>query len=119
MLLFFSKTETRSKHDIRKPPPNEIERRVYGLMERFTSRAKLFEIRPYPEMLTTGGASVVWDELSRCIWDVYSVRAQTPATYIKKLQLWQTVYLQIKVKIVYKLVKTLVVSEIFVMFNIA
>lgn len=80
-------------------------------MERFTSRAKLFEITPYPEMLTTGGGGAVWDELSRHIWDVYSVKAQTVDTYIKKLQLWQTVYLQIKVLIVYKLEKAIVLSD--------
>lgn len=63
-------------------------------MERFTSRAKLFEVAPVPETLTGG---VLWDDLSRSIWDVYGAKAQKAATYIKKLQLWQTVYLQIKV----------------------
>lgn len=63
-------------------------------MERFTSRVKLFEITPNPENLTRGSP---WDELSRSIWEVYNVKAQKSVTYIKKLQLWQNVYLQIKV----------------------
>lgn len=86
---YFSKASTRSKQDLRKPPPSDIERRVYGLMERFTSRAKLFEITSYP--------GDIWDDLSRSIWEVYTAKAQKAATYIKKLHLWQNVYLQIKV----------------------
>lgn len=88
-------TRTSKQHDIRKPS-NEIERRVYGLMERFTSRAKLFEITQYPENLTRG-SNILWDNLSLTIWDVYSAKAQKATTYIKKLELWQNVYLQIKV----------------------
>lgn len=63
-------------------------------MERFTSRAKLFEITPNPENITGG---VPWDDLSRGIWEVYRAKAQKAETYIKKLQMWQSVYLQIKV----------------------
>lgn len=65
-------------------------------MERFTSRAKLFEVTQYPENLTHC-SSCAWDDLSRSIWKTYGAKAQTAATYIKKLQLWQNVYLQIKV----------------------
>lgn len=79
----------------------EIERRVYGLMERFTSRAKLFEITPNPKDLTNGGP---WDELNCAIWEVYSSKAQRAETYIKKLELWQSVYLLIRVSLLYILV---------------
>lgn len=105
-LFFLSKTTGRPKHEIRKAS-NDIERRVYGLMERFTSRAKLFEITRNPENLTGGGP---WDELSREIWNVYNAKAQKATTYIKKLQLWQSVYLQMKVCICNGVVQNKIVN---------
>lgn len=90
---YSSSSNSRTKRDAKTPV--EIERRVYGLMERFTSRAKLFEILPNPKGLTNG---THYDNLSCSIWGLYSVKAQTSETYVRKLQLWQSVYLTIRVR---------------------
>ncbi|KRT78181.1 hypothetical protein AMK59_7689 [Oryctes borbonicus] len=73
--------------------PHNIYRRVYGLMERFTSRSSLFRITASPTYLI---ADSKFDQLSQSVWDVYCVKVQKEETYIRKLELWKMVYLNIR-----------------------
>ncbi|XP_044755934.1 poly(A) RNA polymerase gld-2 homolog A-like [Coccinella septempunctata] len=91
---YYTNSSLRSKQNTYKNySVDNITRRVYGLMERFKSRAYLMRIDPNPEMLLNGGSS---DHLSQAIWDVFLSKAQKESTYINKLETWKTIFLSIK-----------------------
>lgn len=85
----------RVRRDNKHQQPQDINRRVYGLMERFTSKAKLFRIVPNPPKLLCGGS---WDQLNQSMWDVYTAKAQKEQTYMRKLELWRMLYIHINVR---------------------
>lgn len=71
-------------------------RRAHGLVERFKSRSDLMRINPNPPGLMTGGH---WDQLNQAIWHLFSSKAQTDVTYERKISLWKTIFLYIRVSI--------------------
>ena len=71
----------------------EVRRRVYGLMERFSSKAWLFQQKNAPRNLVVGSQ---YDSISCGIWDAFCSTCQTEQTYRQKLELWKNVYLSIE-----------------------
>ncbi|XP_017779095.1 PREDICTED: poly(A) RNA polymerase gld-2 homolog A-like [Nicrophorus vespilloides] len=72
---------------------SEIDRRVYGLMERFTSRAHMFKI---PSKLPSCQQMNEFESLNQAIWEVYQVKGQKEITYLRKLDLWKSIYLSMQ-----------------------
>lgn len=86
----------RARRDNKRFHPQDINKRIYGLMERFSSRAKVLNAVITPLHLLCGGS---WDQLNQSIWDVYTTKVQKEQTYIHKLELWRMVYIHISVSI--------------------
>ncbi|KAF5270352.1 hypothetical protein FQR65_LT05540 [Abscondita terminalis] len=81
--------KNRQRRGYKRQCPEEIVRRVHGLMERFTSRVKLFKIDPlisYCSKIT---------QLDRSIWELFYTKAQTQDIYLHKLSLWKKLFLHI------------------------
>lgn len=73
----------------------EVQRRVSGLMERFKSKAKLYDILKNPPNFLIEHCKC--NALNQAIWNLYSSRVQKKKTYLRKLDLWKTTYLSLNV----------------------
>ncbi|KAK4883539.1 hypothetical protein RN001_006858 [Aquatica leii] len=86
---YFSQNGKRPKRDYKRQCTEEIVRRVHGLMERFTSRAKLFKI---DRVLSYSGKM---SPLDRSIWELFYAKAQTQEIYLHKLSIWKKLFLHV------------------------
>lgn len=77
-----------------KDVPVEVCRKVTGLMERFTSKAKLFKIMKNPPQPYNNINS---NTLNQSIWELYQAKAQKEKSYLSKLAFWKTLYLNLSV----------------------
>lgn len=91
--MWNSKNKYRAKsREIKSHNADAINRRIFGLMERFGSRSHIFRLLSDNKSILDGS---MYDNISQPIWDIYQTHAQNETIYLKKLDLWKMVYMQI------------------------
>lgn len=86
----------RQSHEKKELRITEMQRKVRGLMERFTSKAKLYQVDSYPYRMFDKSC---YNKLNQAMWDLYSAKVQSKNTYLLKLEFWKTLYLSLHVSI--------------------
>ncbi|KAB0802132.1 hypothetical protein PPYR_04318 [Photinus pyralis] len=73
----------------KKPRKVKTHLHISGLVQRFTSRAKLFKT----DLLSAKVNKM--NQLDKAIWDLFCAKAQSEETYLHKLDLWAKLFLHI------------------------
>ncbi|XP_022919849.1 poly(A) RNA polymerase gld-2 homolog A-like [Onthophagus taurus] len=81
----------------RRQHPKDIYKRVFGLMERFSSRSHLLRISE-PLSLPKNN---LYPYLSHSMWLLFCEKAQKEETYLQKLEFWKVIHLDIR-KVLHK-----------------
>ncbi|XP_059620199.1 uncharacterized protein LOC132264126 [Phlebotomus argentipes] len=61
--------------------------------DHFIARAHLVMTKTMPKALLTGGQ---WDNLSQMVWNRFMVAQQSEETYVKKMNLWKSLFIDIR-----------------------
>ncbi|CAG9861331.1 unnamed protein product [Phyllotreta striolata] len=72
---------------------HNVSKKVYGLVERFKSKAEVMRILPNPPNTTLKGPL---GQLNKDIWRLYKSKAQNEITYENKINSWKNIFLYLK-----------------------